>query len=317
MDVGKQQLFVYREKKEETGMSRQKKKFLSLLIIVCLLVTALPVQAGAAEADNGRTLYIGEIEENGNNYSNNSSNQELYNNENTENSSSETVNTDEENTLAVCAVDEENTLAAHAEVSGYWTDDKIVASDWKGGDGSQENPYQIETAAQLAYLAKKVNEKDQAVDGKYFKLTDDIDLSGHYWVPIGYEHHFDGYFDGGGHTITGLCIEEDLIYTYVGLFGWVFKASDDDEPVLKNIRIEKAAISGTFSGKDNQSGILAGRISVSSDITTKVWIENCSVAGTIDVKSLIAGGLCGGGAECEGDKLYVFCNCGKQRNGSE
>ena len=52
-------------------------------------------------------------------------------------------------------------------------------------------------------------------------LTDNIDLTGKEWTPIGdYDNSYAGTFDGGGHTITGLTIylpDQD----YVGLFGWI------------------------------------------------------------------------------------------------
>ena len=50
---------------------------------------------------------------------------------------------------------------------------------WIEGDGTYYNPYRIETAANLAYLAEKVNEGYQSsgqgvFEGKYFLLTDDL-----------------------------------------------------------------------------------------------------------------------------------------------
>ena len=52
---------------------------------------------------------------------------------------------------------------------------------WTQGDGTYYNPYRIETAAHLAYLAEKVNEGYQSsgqgvFEGEYFLLTDDLDL---------------------------------------------------------------------------------------------------------------------------------------------
>lgn len=48
------------------------------------------------------------------------------------------------------------------------------------GDGTQGNPFQIETAAQLAYFAKTVNE-GEAYLHKYIVLTADIDLANKEW----------------------------------------------------------------------------------------------------------------------------------------
>ena len=61
---------------------------------------------------------------------------------------------------------------------------------WIQGDGTMNNPYRIETAANLAYLAEKVNEGYQSSGqdvfaGEYFLLTDDLDLNNLNWTPIG------------------------------------------------------------------------------------------------------------------------------------
>ena len=75
----------------------------------------------------------------------------------------------------------------------------------------------------------------------YFRLTEDIDLSGHSWEPIGNSaQSFLGVFDGNGHTISGLYIDapdEDN----QGLFGYL----GDDETAsaeVKNIGIVNSFI---------------------------------------------------------------------------
>ena len=90
-----------------------------------------------------------------------------------------------------------------------------------GGDGSWNNPYRIETAQHLANLSYMVNEKGEDYKGKYFAMTNDINLSGgdadlnwdggdmavKEWVPIGNDDDFfEGVFDGQGHTIKGMAI---------------------------------------------------------------------------------------------------------------
>ena len=58
--------------------------------------------------------------------------------------------------------------------------------------------------------------------GKTIKLTGEIDLSAHRWVPIGtYIHKFDGTFDGQNNQITGMFISENDNSEYVGLFGYI------------------------------------------------------------------------------------------------
>ncbi len=75
---------------------------------------------------------------------------------------------------------------------GRWTE--YAADTFAGGNGTKDDPYQIGTAEQLALLVKDVNAGSKTHTGEYFILTDDIDLSGHVWTPLGYET----YASGGG-----------------------------------------------------------------------------------------------------------------------
>lgn len=58
-------------------------------------------------------------------------------------------------------------VSARAETN-VW--DGTIASGFARGDGRQDNPFQIETAAQLAHFAKTVNE-GEAYLHKYIVLT--------------------------------------------------------------------------------------------------------------------------------------------------
>ncbi len=118
----------------------------------------------------------------------------------------------------------------------YWTD--YAADSFAGGNGTESSPYLIETAAQLARLAKLINNKDTtaAWNSKYYKQTANIDLStgGHIWYPIGNSsfdeeaenNHtvlknatvpFKGTYDGDGHIVKG--IKNSLLSSTGGLFG--------------------------------------------------------------------------------------------------
>ena len=96
-----------------------------------------------------------------------------------------------------------------------WSDN--TATVFAGGSGTEADPYQIETPKQLAKLAKDVNSGivGQTHSKEYFKLTKDIDLSAHRWIPIGSGsasdsfHAFSGYFDGNDKTITCLLYTSD------------------------------------------------------------------------------------------------------------
>ena len=109
-------------------------------------------------------------------------------------------------------------MALNAQVS-VWDG---TAEPWTHGSGTPEDPYLIESAQNMAYIAQIVNEPtsygafDVFVD-TYFKLTTDLDLGGDkglLWEPIGKYTVFGppttlfaGHFNGGGHTIYNMRIE--------------------------------------------------------------------------------------------------------------
>jgi hypothetical protein len=132
------------------------------------------------------------------------------------------------------------------------------------GSGSQADPYLISTPGQLAYLAEQVN-SDNTYAGKYVVLTDDIDLTGKDWTPIGISdaHVFDGTFNGCGNEITGLTISGDL--PFMGLFGYA-----DSSSLIENVRVD-ATLSSTGSSA-------VGGIAGSSNGN----IVCCSVAGSVE-----------------------------------
>ena len=131
---------------------------------------------------------------------------------------------------------------------------------WTRGEGTEENPYLIENADQLAMLSYAVN-KGYYMSDLHFKLTTDIDLNGSEdqpWFPIGLAYYsedgcerkkeydtdiyFMGNFDGGGHAISNIYVDSK---TRAGLFGYVHSA---DTVVLKNIRIVNGYIKGELAG---------------------------------------------------------------------
>ena len=98
----------------------------------------------------------------------------------------------------------------------------LIATEFSG-KGSSSEPYLITNRAELAYLAKQVN-SGMSYKNEYFALTADIDLSAHYWTPIGnWDHPFSGNFDGKGHCVKGLRVKVETAvsqYAYAGLFGY-------------------------------------------------------------------------------------------------
>lgn len=189
-----------------------------------------------------------------------------------------------------------------------------------GGDGSSENPFLITTAEELKWYANYVNGEsgdDVVHSTACAKLMNDIDLStvcgegiGN-WTPIakydiykeGGENKFDGVFDGNGHTISNLYIN-DKNGSYYGLFGRI--KPTDSRTSVKNLKMTNvqmvgdthiaavcaSGINATFENIEVISGSIAGRSSIygMSDCNgnakncinrANVTASNSSVAGII------------------------------------
>lgn len=145
------------------------------------------------------------------------------------------------------------------------------------GSGTKEDPWRIENAEQLAYLAQQVNNGTN-YRGKHFLLVSDLDLSVKEWTPIGtYSNSFWGGFDGGGRTITGMTItgKENK---YVGLFGACYNFTAPSS-YIKSVTVKRANISG-----HSFVGAIAG---AGANISDCYSIENTIYA------SRCVGGVCG------------------------
>lgn len=144
------------------------------------------------------------------------------------------------------------------------------------GRGTKEEPWLIENAEQLAYLAQQVNNGTD-YERNHFLLVSDLDLSGKEWTPIGtYGNPFWGGFDGGGHTITGMTITGDG--DYVGLFGECRNFTADSS-YIKSVTVKGANISG-----HSHVGAIAGE---GANISDCYSIENTICA------AWCVGGICG------------------------
>lgn len=188
---------------------------------------------------------------------------------------------------AAAFADSETPAVLAKEWSGY------AATAFAGGSGTEADPYQIETAEQLAKLAKDVNSGvvGQTHSGEYFKLTKDIDLSAHRWIPIGSGsasksfHAFSGYFDGNDKTITGMYVDESTEKYSSGLFGNVTGYE------IKNLKIKDAYVKTESGDGTENAGILIGSATQGYGMTTSV--KDCSVSGIVESGSARTGGLAG------------------------
>lgn len=159
--------------------------------------------------------------------------------------------------------------------------DGSIASAFAGGTGTAENPYQIATGAQLAYLASSVN-NGETYAGKNFVLTADIDLNKRPWTPIanafsdalfgGSDYRiFAGNLDGQGYTVSNVAIgstNAPLESDVFGLFGVT-------EGKISNLHLNTVSIHGKAKNVSGYVIGLAGGLIGSASGS----VENCHVTG--------------------------------------
>lgn len=206
-------------------------------------------------------------------------------------------------------------VPAFAAGSETTWDGSTIASAFSGGNGTQSNPYLISNGAELAYLADSANSR-RLSDGCYFQLSADIDLGNHSWTPIG-SRWFNGSFDGNGHIISGLHIDDTDI-DHFGLFGRI------DGSLIENLTVKGSITADSTSdyivyvggiAAENRDGCIQNCIS-DVDITgtadqiggvcgqngadpfgmtgkTTATIKNCTFSGTIDCTASAVGGIVG------------------------
>ncbi len=135
------------------------------------------------------------------------------------------------------------------------------AEGFASGTGTEEDPFVIETAAQLIYFRNQVD-AGVTFDDQFVILAKDIDLADKIFDPIGFGYYDDddadgktnyrvfmGTFDGAGHTIYNLyenCWELDpdktnySTYTYSTAGAGLFASIKD--ATIKNLAISGAEI---------------------------------------------------------------------------
>ena len=151
------------------------------------------------------------------------------------------------------------------------------------GSGTKNDPYQISTAEQLKLFRDIVNGAGGQTQnrGAYAVLTANIDLNNKPWTPIGNytegnQIYYEGTFDGGGHTISGLNVTGEFVYA--GLFGTV-----------KDGTIKSLTVAGKVSPSNSQC-IVGGIVGYASNAVIKNCSNHCSVTGRT---TSIIGGIAG------------------------
>jgi hypothetical protein len=154
-----------------------------------------------------------------------------------------------------------------------------ASAQFAGGSGTADDPFQVSTPEQLAYLSNYTGEVHY---GTYFMLINDIDLDlppynqDEGWLPIGTadDDRFGGNFNGDGFTISGLFIDRPAEDNQA-LFGFVFDAT------IENVCLDNVDVTGNW---------YVGALSAINYYSTTY---NCCSKGSVSGNWFV-GGLTGG-----------------------
>ena len=186
----------------------------------------------------------------------------------------------------------------------------VLNENEEGGDGSPDSPYEISTADQLENFRDIVNGGEKSA---HAKLMNNINLSSvcgesNSWIPIGTSNNpYRGTFDGNGHTISGLYINNSTADDQ-GLFGRVNGGTVKNLSVTGNVSGDwyvggvvgynnGGTVTGCiFSGSGSVSGnrYVGGVVGYNSSGT----VTNCAFSGT--VTGIYVGGVVGGNSGSNG-----------------
>lgn len=210
-------------------------------------------------------------------------------------------------TPAEISVDKDKTVTLYAVWQTIW------------GTDNADDAYLIKTENDLKALQTQVNDKGFDYTGKWFRLWDNIALTGN-WTPIGkYRAEFCGNLDGNQKSISGLNVNSDA--QYAGLFGnvgkitvhsltlrdgavictngatsWCGGLAASGSLLLNDVHIVNMTISG--DGIGGTGGILGGGYAS---------MTACSNTGG-SVSGRYAGGLAGRGNTNGTDFIFTDCN---------
>ncbi len=149
-----------------------------------------------------------------------------------------------------------------------------VTGSFGGGDGSAQNPYLIDDAADLVTLSTSCALSGSTYRNKHYKQIADIDLSNVSFSPIGSETlPFEGVYDGGNFSVRGIVIPQSNTAP-CGMFGY-----------LKNATVRRVVIDGfTNNGTGGKVGGVAGCAESST-------VEDCVMNSNLYTTAAMSGGI--------------------------
>ncbi|WP_195504252.1 fimbrillin family protein [Bacteroides xylanisolvens] len=153
------------------------------------------------------------------------------------------------------------------EAGSYYN---ITLDKDKGYTEVSEGNYTVDNEKGLRNLAKLVNSNGGKTPIN-ITLTGDITLTEE-WTPIGnFENRYTGTFDGGGHTITGLTVNQKERGN-VGLIGYLGSGGKVQNLTLENVNLNGNLYVGGVVGYSNNGTVTA-----------------CTASGSINGKEYVGG----------------------------
>ncbi len=193
-------------------------------------------------------------------------------------------------------------IISHNIVNNKCTSCSYEIIEWDGtvsngiakGNGTEANPYIIETPQELAFLSAKVLAGDTAYASAYYIQANDFDMMGLEWTPIGNKEKdlydeiigtpFSGNYNGNNHFIKNVLISQQTL-SKNNSFGWKSYAGGFfgglANATVKNLEIIDMNINIIYTDRYNlsiQYGSFAGKVQKSK-------IENCRVTGNMVIES--------------------------------
>lgn len=202
------------------------------------------------------------------------------------------------------------TAAANDATIWDGSEDKVFE-----GSGTESDPYQINSAAELyGFVKNYCGEQRIESEGKYFELNTDIYLNDvsnsdwmnksnkpnqwfflNVWTENGGALGFRGNFNGNGHTVYGMYYENPNEWAAVmGLIPYV-----SGNAVISNVNIKNAYVQP--SSYEGRIGGIVGLVNRNADASaSNITITKCVADETNDFSGLtnsFAGGIVGGARE--------------------
>ena len=193
------------------------------------------------------------------------------------------------------------TLYAKWKSGTSWTDPGNYDDGWYKNNPTATT-FELSSEAQVAALINIVNIQKESFEGQIIKLTKDIDLSSFTWEGIGRDGSpFSGSFDGNGHTISGIKIDNSSeTLSNSGFFGYIRNVNVNVSIEIKNIILAGGEIyGGTWKGSNTGSlaGFVSGNVIFTGCHNTGVFVSGGGGSYT--------GGLVGYGY---GDLSFISCS---------